>query len=125
MLCASFSQDHVAISHAGGPTQVLTRLNGKEEYRYDPPAGHHILDLSFVADEPVLMGVQWCYERGGPMTLICVPVAGGKAEEMCELGEVCEQAFCRRGTQLVTSRGDLIDCRTGQTIMRLPFPSED
>jgi Leucine-rich repeat (LRR) protein len=44
---------------------------------------------------------------------------------MADLGEPAEVAFCRRGRHLLTSEGDLIDCRSGRTIRKLDFPQTE
>lgn len=46
-------------------------------------------------------------------------------ELISDLGECAEAGFCRRGRQLLTWEGDLIDCRSGRTIRKLDFPQTE
>ena len=64
VLSTFVSNRMVWVSEAGGPVRCVS-VDGGELWRYEPPQGSHILDLSVTSDDRII-GIEWCYTIGGP-----------------------------------------------------------
>jgi hypothetical protein len=122
MLDATFTPQALCLTEAGGPVRCLDRETGSERWRYQPPAGHHVLRISSQGDESIY-GVQWGYERGGPVNLI-------RFSDKRECTEVCQlstfpDACCFGAGVVVTASGDVVSLPNGDILRHLPFPQCD
>jgi WD40 repeat protein len=122
VLDASFSRRYLAISESGSDVRIFDLSSGREVARHVQPKNHHVLWLSAFPGGPLFHGVQWHYQTGGPRRLFRFRADPSDPELIADLGEPAEVAFCRRGRHVLTSEGDLIDCRSGRTMRRLDFP---
>lgn len=122
VLDASFSRQHLAISESDADIRVFEISSGREVARPALVKNHHVVSLSAFSDDSVFHGVQWNYCIGGPKHLLRFGPQKSKPEIVRDIGQPAEVAFCNRGTQLLTSEGELIDCRSGRTVRTLRFP---
>ena len=125
VLDASFSRYHLAISESGADLRVFELSSGREVARFAQPKNHHVLAVSAFSDDSVFHGVQWNYHTGGPKLLLCFSPDASKPEIVRDIGEPAEVAFCNRGTQLLTSEGELINCWSGRTVRKFEFPQTE
>ena len=123
ILDATFSPDALCLSEAGGPVRCLNLETGKERWRYQPPAGNHVLRLSYQADQS-FYGMQWAYERGGPKLLLRFSQSTGAAKNVCDLNTFPDALGFGHGEVLLSS-GDVVSLFTGETIRQLAFPRKD
>jgi len=123
ILDATFSPDALCLSEANGPVRCLNLDTGKERWRYQPPAGNHVLRLSYQADQS-FYGVQWAYERGGPKLLLRFSQSTGDARSICDLNTFPD-AFDFGHEELLLSSGDVVSLVTGAIIRQLAFPMKD
>jgi hypothetical protein len=123
ILDATFSPDALCLSEAGGPVRCLNLETGKERWRYQPPAGNHVLRLSYQADQS-FYGVQWAYERGGPKLLLRFSQSTGAARNVCDLNTF-PHAFGFGHEEVLLSSGDVVSLLTGAITRKLAFPMED
>lgn len=125
VLDASFSRRHLAISESGSDVRIFELSSGREVARHAQPKNFHVLGLSAFPGGSLFHGVQWHYQTGGPQRLFRFRPNSSDPELIVDLGEPAEFAFCRRGRHILTSEGDLIDCRSGRTITKLDFPQTE
>jgi WD40 repeat protein len=125
VLDASFSHRYLAISESGSDVRIFELSSGREVARHVQPKNHHVLWLSAFPGGSLFHGVQWHYQTGGPRRLFRFRANASDPELIADLGEPAEVAFCRRGRHVLTSEGDLIDCRSGRTIGKLDFPQTE
>ena len=125
VLDASFSRRYLAISEPGSDVRIFELPSGREVARHVQPKNHHVLWLSAFSGGSLFHGVQWHYQTGGPRRLFRFRADPSDPELISDLGECAEAGFCRRGRQLLTWEGDLIDCRSGRTIRKLDFPQTE
>jgi hypothetical protein len=125
VLDASFSHSYLAISESGSDVRIFKLSSGREVVRHVQPKNHHVLWLSAFPGGSIFHGVQWDYQTGGPRRLFRFRADSSDPELIADLGEPAEVAFCRRGRHVLTSEGDLIDCRSGRTIRKLDFPQTE
>jgi hypothetical protein len=123
MLDATFTADALCLSEATGPVRCLDCETGSERWRYQPPAGHHVLRISSQGDESIY-GVQWGYEHGGSVTLIRLARDSGECAEICRLNSFPDACGFGAGV-IVTSSGDVVSLPNGETLRHLVFPQRD
>lgn len=120
ILSACFFGEKIAITESGGDTRCFGPA-GELLWRYQPPRGSHVLQLSQGPAGETLLGIEWPYEKGGPYRFLTFTDTG-RPILLSELQDTWETAFCDLCTRLVTSRGAVIDTGTGIQIGQLPFP---
>lgn len=125
VLDADFSRDHLCLSESGDSVRIFELESGAEVWRYSPPENHHVLKVASSNGDSVFHGIQWNYEEGGPQALLRFCLDNERSEFIRELDSACEFEFCRKGTQFLTSTGELIECQTGNVVMRFKFPQEE
>ncbi|MBI2909207.1 MAG: hypothetical protein HYX92_16300 [Chloroflexi bacterium] len=125
VLSADFSKDFLAVSESGGSVRIFDLGSGDLVYRYAPPQGEHILKIAAGPDRRVFYCVQWPYSHGGPKVLLRVDPKEPEPQQIAVIPRAPEIAFCRNGSQLLTSEGDLLDCRSGEIVMRFDFPQRE
>lgn len=125
VLDAAMSKTHLAISEAGADVRVFDLSNGQQVVRHAQPENHHVLKLASSPDGPYFYGVQWKYSSGGPKLLFRFSQDSPEQQLIRDLGQTAEIAFCRGGGFLLTSEGEVVDCNSGDTVMRLPFPQKE
>ena len=130
ILDATFSPDALCLSEAaefrskaGGPVRCLDLKTAEERWRYLPPLGSHVLRLSYQADQ-LFYGVQWSFERGGPVMLIQFSQSTGAVRHVCSLNSFPD-AFCFGNGNVLVSSGDVVALSTGSIVRRLAFPMKD
>jgi hypothetical protein len=123
LLDAAFGTDAVCLTEAGGPVRCLDCGAGNERWRYQPPAGHHVLTISHQADG-CFYGVQWEYEHGSSMKLIRLAPESGHMTEICNL-KTSPDAFSFGAGELITSSGDVISLTEGTILRHLDFPQRE
>jgi len=124
VLAAAISKTHLAISESGTDVRVFDLSSGEQVVRHVQPQNHHVLELSPSPDSPLFYGVQWKYQNGGSKLLLRFSPDGPESDVIRNLGQPAVVAFCRGGRDLLTSEGDVVDCRSGNTMLRLPFPQK-
>jgi hypothetical protein len=125
VLAGGFGREHLALAEVGASFRIFEISTAREVLTYSPPQNHHVLELSALRDGPVFHGVQWNYWSGGPKVLIRLDPNAKTPTVVRQLDEAPEMAFCREGSQLLTSEGELIDCETGDTVRQLRFPQKE
>ena len=121
-LDAAFGPKSVCLSESGGPVRGLDTKGGREIWRYQPPAGCHVLRLQYVATERAFAAVEYSYTRQGcPRALVWLDADTGQRQHVVDIGSVAEAEFCSEGLALLTSDGDLVSTRTGTLSRTLTF----
>jgi hypothetical protein len=123
ILDVTFSPDALCLSEAGGPVRCLNLETANERWRYLPPAGTHVVGLSYQSDQS-FYGVQWPYESGGPVTLLQFSQSTGDIRNVCDLKSFPDAFSFGQGIVLVSS-GDVVSMPTGSVVRHLSFPMED
>ena len=123
ILAATFSPDALCLSEANGPVRCLDLATAKERWRYVPTSGNHVLGLSYQADQ-FLYGVQWAYERGGPVMLLQLSQSTGAVRDVCRLNSFPDAFGFGSGNVLVSS-GDVVSLPTGSIVRHLAFPMKN
>jgi hypothetical protein len=123
VLDAVFSPDAICLSEANGPVRCLDLVTAKERWRYLPPSGSHVIGLSYQVDE-TFYGVEWAYERGGPVTLFQFSQSTGAVRSVCTLNSFPDAFGFGNGNMLVSS-GDVVSLSTGSIVRQLSFPMKD
>jgi WD40 repeat protein len=125
VLDAAFSETFLLISESGADVRMFDLSSGKEVIRHRQPKNHHVLELSFAAGDTVFYGVQWNYNNGGPKCLLRFSPDTPEFDVIRDIGEPAEVVFCHGGRHLLTSEGNVIECKSGKTVMTLPFPQKE
>ena len=121
ILDVAFSREYLAVSEAGGPLRIFALSSGREILRHSWEEGW-VLQVASLGGGPVFHGVHNC----DPLVLLRFTPGSKEPETIRTLGPLAAAtAFCRAGAQLITSDGELIDCRTGQTIGQFAFPQAE
>lgn len=124
MLAVAFAPGVVIVSGAGGPTRCLSTHTGSEIWRHEEDESH-ALKLCFCEEDQTVHLIWYSYKNGGDSTLISLDVATGKGRTRFLISNAWEWTFCRNGRYLVTSSGQCMDTRTGQTEFIFPLPPYD
>ncbi|MCB9421792.1 MAG: WD40 repeat domain-containing protein [Ardenticatenaceae bacterium] len=125
VLDAVFSKKQLALSESGANVRIFDLASGREVVRHVQPKNHHVLELSFSEYDSMFYGVQWNYHNGGPKLLLRFNPESTETEVVRDLGRPAVVAFCQGGTHLLTSEGDVINCQTGEMVIRLTFPQKE
>lgn len=125
VLDAAFSKTHLATSEAGVDVRIFDLSTGQQVVRHTQPKNHHVLRISSSPDDSCFYGVQRDYVSGGPSLLFRFNQDSARHDLIRNLGRPAVIAFCREGGFLLTSEGELIDCKSGNTVMYLPFPQKE
>lgn len=125
VLDVAFGPDCVAVSESAGPVRCFSAETGAELWRHTPCAGRHLIHLSFHASLDVFAGIEWAYQAGGDCRLIHLSRASGAISCIADITPARDISFCRNGSILINSAGDVIDVSSGTTIHRLDFPREE
>ncbi len=123
ILDVAFSPDALCLSEANGPVRCVDLGTAKERWRYLPPSGSHILGLSYQADHS-FYGVEWAYERGGPVLLLQFSESEGTVRNVCNLNSFAD-AFGFGQGEILLSSGDVVSLLTGSIIRQLAFPMKN
>ena len=123
ILDAAFTPDALCLSEASGPVRCVDLGTAKERWRYTPPAGNHVLGLSYQTDQS-FYGVQWAYESGGPVMLLQFAQSTGDARNVCDLKSFPDAFAFGHGYVLVSS-GDVVSLPTGSIVRHLAFPMKN
>jgi hypothetical protein len=121
-LCLSEPAD--CLNKSPGVVRCLECDTANERWRYQAPSGRHVLWISYRPDDSCFYGVQWDYERGGPVTLVRFSEESGASTEICRLNSFADSC-CFAGGVVVTSAGDVVSVSEGKTLRQLPFPQCD
>ena len=124
VLDVAFGPECLAVSESNGPVRCFSIKTGAELWRHTPPAGNHLIHLSYCAPLDLFVGVDWAYQAGGEYHLIHLSRASGAISRISDLVSARDIAFCRSGLTLINSEGDVIDAASGRAIRRLDFPRE-
>jgi WD40 repeat protein len=104
MLDAVFAPGRLVISESGGSVRCVCSSDGREQWRYRPHEGHHVLSLTYRPDDDAVIGVEWPYVHGGSSTMLSWNGMTGACTRRIDLGPDVSVAhgFCQRGMSLVT-----------------------
>ncbi|QDT50367.1 hypothetical protein Pan258_44240 [Symmachiella dynata] len=123
LLDVAFNERYLAITEAGADVRVFDLATGQMTMRHKQPEGHHVLRISAMPGTVFFHGVQWCFRKGGPKRLIRLSPDAATQKVIYDLGgPTFETEFCNGGRCLLTSDGDLIDCRTAKLKRKIEFP---
>jgi len=123
---AVFSSDALCLSECGGPVRCIDCESGKERWRYVPPAGFHVIKLSYQADQS-FYGLLFGYEV--PETaLIRLSGDHGIRTEIGRYSLLRRYGGVRYGGGdfgegvFVTPTGHLVSLEDGRVLRRFAFP---
>lgn len=122
VLDIAFGPHHIAISESTGNVRFFPVDDLSKNTVYKPPEKHHVLKLSYSENTNNFLGVQWAYETGGNPSLIKLNALSGEAEEVTTLIDAGKTVFCKLGTYLITSAGNMVQTTSGSIDKTLKFP---
>lgn len=122
-LNTAFGPGFVLLSDSGGPVRCIDIKTMAPRWTYVPPAGSHVLTLSFNSLDSNCYGVEWPYQNGGSKRIVRFKTENGQAHFVAEIGDSAIEAFCKFGSRLVTWDGSIFDVASGKPIAKLGFPS--
>lgn len=125
VLDVAFAPDCVAVTESGGPVRCFSLVTGTERWRHTPAPGVHFIELSYCASLDLFVGVEWPYKTGGNHRLVSLARISGATTLIAGLAPSLDFEFCRSGTLLISSEGDIVDVVSGRKIRRLEFPREE
>jgi outer membrane protein assembly factor BamB len=125
VLDTAFSTDCVAVTESGGPVRCFDLDKGTECWRHTPAPGFHFIHLAFCESLGLFVGVEWAYRAGGELRLVSLARNSGASTIIADLPGARDFKFCRSGSLLLSSEGDLVDVTSGKELRRLGFPTEE
>ncbi len=124
LLDAAFNEKYLAITQMGADVLVFDLSSGERLALHKQPTGQHVLRLSGMPDTDDFFGVQWSYQKAGLKRLIRFSPNTAEHEVICDIGTASEAEFCYGGRTLLTSDGDVVDCKTGRIERKIQFPTK-
>lgn len=124
VLGAAIGKTRLAISEAGAHVRIFNLSTGQQVVRHTQPENHHVLGMASSPDDSCFYGVQRNYVSGGSNLLFRFNQDSSGHDLIRDLGRSAEFAFCRGGGFVLTSEGDLVECKSGNAVMKLPFPQK-
>jgi len=124
VLDAAFGPDCLYLTESTGPLRCIDCATGSERWRFNPPAGSHVLRLHYNADDQMTYGVLWHYEKGAFRYLVRFDPRTGEMEHISALSS-WEEEFIASDHRLVTSSGEIVDLRSGDIVGSLSFPKRE
>jgi hypothetical protein len=112
ILDAAIGPTSVLVGEVGGPVRCFD-LQGAEVWRWDPPAGEHIIRACWSPTTASWVAVLMPYERGGSMRSVLGLDEKGAMSFAFEVADATEAAFLDRGRFLVTSGGHVVEIPSG------------
>lgn len=119
ILDAAFTEIEVAVSQVAGPVRCFSIDSGESCWRYDPPGGHHVLDLAADWAKGCFYGIQWFYQKAGPYGLLRFDPETGVPTLVREIDSRWKPFFFRKGTRILLSDGEVLRTEDGMWDGRL------
>jgi hypothetical protein len=124
VLGVAFGPRHVCITESGGPVRCIDLSTRNLLWTHKPVRGVHFLDVVYAEGPGAFAGVSWLFERGGQKMLHRFEPESGTPNLIAELAKPIKTAFCKKGSRLVTTDGEIFDVANGRRIRSLAFPRE-
>jgi WD40 repeat protein len=125
VLSAVFGHNELVISEAAGPVRCLDIGSGATRWRHTFSEGTHALKVGYDRALRRFMAIEWPYEKGGMKTLCIFEAGTGAILNRFPLGSSSVEAFCLRGTRLLSSAGWLLDTSSGRVVGQFAFPAKE
>lgn len=107
-LDVAFAPEALVLSESGGPVRCIETTSGREQWRFQPKPGRHVLHLGYRAAERSILGVEWPFEKGGAKRLIRWAVDNGQVIDSLILGEPSDCCFGLAGEVIVLADGKIL-----------------
>ena len=117
ILGAVFAPGLLFISESCGPIRCFDIASGKEQWRYNPEKGSHVLELGYHLERSSLLSIEWPKVRGGDYRLLRLTLEEGKILDSFPINEGGSCCFALDGQILAVARGqkgmEIINTGTG------------
>jgi hypothetical protein len=117
----AFAPQKIAISESGGSINCYDTNGGQRLWEHNPGYGVHALYLTYNEFTERFSAITWPYQQGGQHQLIALNAEAGERETAFSINGAHEFAFCRKGSTLISSDGEVRSTATGEVQGILAF----
>jgi len=119
ILDVCFTSNEVAVAYAANPFELIDFNTYKKKWATKVVG--HLLRVSYCKEHKMFFGIRWDFTIGGPKFLCYINPEDGTVIKEMNLGEPIETEFLKEGSLMLTSKGNLIETKTGNMVNEFDF----